>query len=287
MISIEESNKRFFENLKKGFELANKAKYINGKKAIIGMGGSGISGKIISSIDFNVLSISDYIENAKNILKTVEKIILVSYSGNTEEVLSYLKDKRIAAIISSDGYLLKYGKEHSIPTYKLPKDYQPRAVLSFTLPILAKISSKKAFNLIKKCYKNAKRKGRRIKINPRKTTIVYGYENYKAIAYRWKTQLNENAKIRAFYNELPEANHNEIEVIKGMNIICVGKTKHKRIKKRIEFLKKEFKAIYIDEENLIDLIYIGDVISVRLANKLKRLSDKLSFIPKLKKFMGV
>src|SRR6202034_3337994 len=30
------------------------------------------------------------------------------------------------------------------------------------------------------------------------------------IAYRWKTQINENAKQPAFWNELPELDHNEI-----------------------------------------------------------------------------
>ena len=31
-----------------------------------------------------------------------------------------------------------------------------------------------------------------------------------AIAYRWKTQFNENAKIPAFSHEIPELDHNEI-----------------------------------------------------------------------------
>ena len=30
------------------------------------------------------------------------------------------------------------------------------------------------------------------------------------IAYRWKTQINENAKSPAFYAELPELDHNEL-----------------------------------------------------------------------------
>ena len=286
MLSIKESTKRFFEDLKEGFKLADRIKYIKGKKAIIGMGGSGIAGKIISSIDPNVISINDYKENVKSFLKDINKLILVSYSGNTEEVLSYLRDRRIAAILSSNGVLLKYAKRHNIPIHILPKGYQPRAALPFILPVLAKLTSKKAFNVLKRHYKNSKKSRKRIRINPKNITIIYGYETYKPIAYRWKTQLNENAKIPAFYNELPEANHNEIEAIKGLNILCVGKPKNERIMKRIEFLKKEFRAIHINQENIIDLIYMGDVLSVKLANKLKRSSDKLTFIPKLKKFMG-
>ena len=37
-----------------------------------------------------------------------------------------------------------------------------------------------------------------------------GAELTAAIAYRWKTQLNENAKLPAFAGELPEIDHNEI-----------------------------------------------------------------------------
>ena len=32
----------------------------------------------------------------------------------------------------------------------------------------------------------------------------------RSVAYRWKTQINENAKVPAFSAELPEADHNEI-----------------------------------------------------------------------------
>ena len=286
MLSIEDSVKRFFEDFKEGFRLAKKVKWLKGKKAIIGMGGSGISGRIISSIDSDVISVNDYKENVKTTLKAIDKLVLVSYSGNTEEVLSYLKERRVAAVVSSNGKLLEYALKNKIPHVKLPAGYQPREALPFMLPVLAKLTSKKDFSILKEHYKTSRKSRKKIKIDPNKITVIYGYEIYKGIAYRWKTQLNENAKIPAFYNELPEANHNEIEVIKGLNIICVGKPRNKRIMKRIKFLKKEFGAIHINEENIIDLIYTGDVLSVELANKLKRSCDKLTFIPELKKFMG-
>ena len=43
-----------------------------------------------------------------------------------------------------------------------------------------------------------------------KTPIVYGAPPFDAIAKRWQTQLNENAKMLAFASALPEADHNEI-----------------------------------------------------------------------------
>lgn len=40
--------------------------------------------------------------------------------------------------------------------------------------------------------------------------MIYGSDLTTPIARRWKTQINENAKLPAFYAELPEADHNEI-----------------------------------------------------------------------------
>jgi len=39
---------------------------------------------------------------------------------------------------------------------------------------------------------------------------VYGAGPTSPVAMRWKTQINENAKVPAFWAELPEADHNEI-----------------------------------------------------------------------------
>jgi glucose/mannose-6-phosphate isomerase len=41
--------------------------------------------------------------------------------------------------------------------------------------------------------------------------VVYGHGTMAAVAHRWKTQLNENAKAWAAWEAMPEANHNAIE----------------------------------------------------------------------------
>jgi glucose/mannose-6-phosphate isomerase len=41
--------------------------------------------------------------------------------------------------------------------------------------------------------------------------VVYGAGPMAAVARRWKTQFNENAKSWAAYEPMPEANHNAIE----------------------------------------------------------------------------
>ena len=46
--------------------------------------------------------------------------------------------------------------------------------------------------------------------SPTTTTWVYGHGPLSAVARRFKSQLNENAKSTAGFGELPEADHNEI-----------------------------------------------------------------------------
>ena len=44
----------------------------------------------------------------------------------------------------------------------------------------------------------------------RRLPTVYGSEFLSAAAHRWKTQLNENGKVWAFHESLPELNHNSV-----------------------------------------------------------------------------
>jgi glucose/mannose-6-phosphate isomerase len=41
--------------------------------------------------------------------------------------------------------------------------------------------------------------------------VIYGAGLMSAVAHRWKTQMNENAKAWAAFEPMPEANHNAIE----------------------------------------------------------------------------
>ena len=40
--------------------------------------------------------------------------------------------------------------------------------------------------------------------------VIHGADLTAPIARRWKAQINENAKLPAFFSELPEADHNEL-----------------------------------------------------------------------------
>ena len=72
--------------------------------------------------------------------------------------------------------------------------------------------------------------------------VIHGAGPTAPVARRWKTQLNENAKVAAFARELPEANHNEIEGWErgararaaSRAVFLEDPEPHPRIKRRIE-----------------------------------------------------
>ena len=103
------------------------------------------------------------------------------------------------------------------------------------------------------------------------------------IAYRWKTQINENAKMPCFSHELPELDHNEICGWQGAGqlgrfsaVFLDDSDLHPRIRQRIELTRGLIEAdaagTYRIEsigqnrtERLISLVLLGDLVSLYLA----------------------
>ena len=70
---------------------------------------------------------------------------------------------------------------------------------------------------------------------------VYGAGPTAPVAMRWKTQINENAKVPAFWAELPEADHNEIvgwdrrsSLGSFMAVFLEDADQHPRVRQRME-----------------------------------------------------
>jgi glucose/mannose-6-phosphate isomerase len=103
------------------------------------------------------------------------------------------------------------------------------------------------------------------------------------IAYRWKTQLNENAKVPCFSHELPELDHNEIVGWQGASdlgrfsaVFLDDADLHPRIRQRIELTRGliagdaavTFRLESIGSaptERLVSLVLLGDLVSLYLA----------------------
>lgn len=212
---------------------------------LCGMGGSGIGNDLIHALlapelGLPVLVHKDYGLPAFAGPDTL--VALVSYSGQTEEVLSAYADARAAgakvAAISAGGLLKERVSTDGLPHATLPEGLQPRAAIGYLFFCLLRLVEElgwldgglegaAATHLADGCASHLERLRSRydpriaLDQNPAKQIaeelhgrlpVIYGSTQFAApAALRWKCQINENAKSVAFWNALPEMGHNEIE----------------------------------------------------------------------------
>ncbi len=112
--------------------------------------------------------------------------------------------------------------------------------------------------------------------------MIHGSDLTAPVAYRWKTQVNENAKMPAFSATLPEADHNEIEGWSGADgrfaaIFLQDRDQHPRERKRFELTAKAiapYAAAVIEvetegetrTERVLHAVMLGDLLAIELAN---------------------
>lgn len=223
------------EGYTQGKSFPSPSEYQNLQKILFcGIGGSGIGGQIVKQIVQNRLPIPFEIISIPPLPSFVDQktmVILSSYSGNTKETLGVaqiVKKRNLPVVVlASDGEL------HTIfsgkPILDLPKGLQPRCALGCmlgnllgflenlfpTLELEKEVEETTLFlQDVLPHYSNLEEstipyhlasllKGR--------FPVIYGVQNLThTAAYRFKTQLNENAKHMALYGVVPEITHNEI-----------------------------------------------------------------------------
>ena len=242
-----------------------------------------------------------------------------SYSGNTEEVIDALnqalKEKIPSAVIAVGGKLIAIAQKNNLPYIQMPNTgIQPRSALGFNLNALFKIMGRE--DALEDCYKLAKvlkpntleTKGKLIaqKIK-NKIPIIYSSRANKAIAYNWKIKLNETGKIPAFYNVLPELNHNEMTGFdvkpssKHLSkdfcfIILKDKSDHKKIQKRMDMLAKLYKKrglktemLELTGKNKLEKIFtslvIADWTAVHIARHYGLESEQVPMVEEFKRLI--
>ena len=120
---------------------------------ICGMGGSAIGGDTVKSIILNEDWLDDelpiYINRDYSIPGWVNSntfVILSSYSGNTEEIISCYKKCVVSnasiVVMTSGGELLKLAKDQKLPYALIPGGYMPRQALGYSISIILKILNK-------------------------------------------------------------------------------------------------------------------------------------------------
>ena len=139
-----------------------------------------------------------------------------------------------------------------------------------------------------------------------KTSVIYGGTPLTyLVAQRWKTQINENAKSKAFVGYMPEIHHNEIlsweanreESKNNFQLLFLrSSNENSQVSKRFELTKKiigdkvnisEIENISSENiiSNLFHLTLIGDLVSVYMAENLKIDPYNINAIEQLKKLL--
>jgi len=261
---------------------------------VLGMGGSAVGGDLLKiylgNTNIPVFVNRDY--KAPKFVNENSLVFAVSYSGNTEETLSayqdaYGKNAKIIGI-TSGGKLA----DECEKVIKIPSGLQPRAALGYLFfPMIGVLHNTNIIrvkndelndmiNTLKNTDKfNSEGEALAKKLKG-KIPIIYASEALGAVAFRWKTQINENAKMAAFYNVFSEMNHNEIAGYKGMDrkfvaVLIRDKYDNERIKRRMDICKGIMEMTANVEEvqtkgdsllaRMFSAIYLGDFVSYYLA----------------------
>ena len=280
---IEKINEQISEAIEIA-ESSNFKKYPKISEVLIcGVGGSGISGTIVSNIFKDECRVPIIVNKSYDITKWVNKntlIVISSYSGTTEETVSCLnqsvKSDAKVLCIATGGTVIETAKEHKLDYVIIPTGYQPRAALIYSLIQMVNvlcsqgfisdktIEIKNASNLLKADSSDAIEYARCIaQFIAGSVPMIYADDIYEGIAIRFRHQLNENAKMIAFSSTLPEMNHNELVALFGQtsnsrNYRCIFiNTGHDNpeMQKRYDFLK-----ITLDKRGIqwLDIITQGN-----------------------------
>lgn len=264
-----------------------------------GIGGSGIAGDMVNLLDpkFHY----EVLRNLPTVPHHVGKdslVIAVSYSGNTRETArtftNALSRGASGVIMASGGKLEEYAKKKSIPFVKIaPAGMQPRVAFPLLLvPVLKLLNDTFSMGYdIHDLYrgvvesKDCAREAEKVagSING-KIPVAYA-SKYLPIAKRFKQQINENCKYPAYYGEIPEIYHNEVEGYKReMNLfpLLIGDDSLDEVVCEIVKpykIKPRFKSVM---KNISGLVYLVDIISIYLANKIGEDPYSIEAIKKVK-----
>jgi glucose/mannose-6-phosphate isomerase len=233
-------------------------------------------------------------------------VLCASYSGDTEETLAAfeaagaLGARRIVA--TTGGKLAAAAREDGVPVIPLPGGFHPRAAVGYSLLVALEVAALTgAGERLHSEIDVAAARTEELIANwgPGGSQEEFPKELARAlhqtipqiagsgltapIAYRWKTQFNENAKIPAFSAEIPELDHNEIVGWQGASdlgrfsgVFLDDSDLHPRLRQRIELTRgliageaaATFRIESVGEsatERLLSLVFLGDLVSLYLA----------------------
>jgi glucose/mannose-6-phosphate isomerase len=204
---------------------------------VLAMGGSAIGAELVAGAAGDRLRVPLIVHRDYGLPGGVGDrtlIVAASHSGETAETLSGFAAARERnlpiTVVTTGGRLATEAAAAGMPLLQYRLGGQPRAAIGFGVGLLHQLLA--GAGLIERpddlgpaaeaLEEVIAASGPSVETaaNPAKQLawaifgripVVYGHGAMAAVAHRWKTQLNENAKAWAAWEPMPEANHNAIE----------------------------------------------------------------------------
>jgi len=221
--------------LHQGFEAGRElAPPATGSTAIVavGMGGSGIAADLARGVVESECPVTLSVVRSPELPRALghrSHVILASYSGDTWETLAaYDVAGRAGAhrtVVTSGGRLAERAAKDGVPILPVPSGMPPRSAVGHLLggilglldPWFPESNEARVARVADRVRAQigsfvrargpaevlAQRVGERL-------PFIYAESSFLGLARRWKTQIEENAKRLAVFDEVPELLHNAI-----------------------------------------------------------------------------
>jgi glucose/mannose-6-phosphate isomerase len=295
-----------------------------GGLVVCGMGGSAIGGDLAAVAFGNRLSRPLTTERGYELPSCMlpdRAVLCSSYSGDTEETIaSYEAAEALGArriVATTGGELADAARRDRVPVIGLPAGLQPRAAVGYLFTVAAEVAAlvgaapgirteidSSAAHLREASNALAALAADLAERLEGSFPVIYGADLTTPVAVRWKTQINENAKLPAFASSLPEADHNEIAGWDGAReagrlsaVFLEDRDQHPRVRQRFELTAKlvEGNAAAVARvetegesrtERLLWAVMLGDLVSLHLAARRGVDPSPIEVINRLKDELG-
>ena len=291
---------------------------------VCGMGGSAIGG------DLAAAALGDRLTKPMVTVRGYElpswatpewTVLCSSYSGNTEETLACFEAAEVLGarrlVLSTGGKLVEGAREADVPVVAPPGIYQPRVAVAYMFAVAAEAAAlagaaprihteiDAAAAFLERESEALQARAREIadRLDGAAPAVIHGADLTAPVANRWKTQMNENAKLPSFHSELPEADHNEVcgwtgEAAARMAAVFLEDCdQHPRERRRFELtaeIAAEGAATVLRletqgetrVERLLWATLLGDLVSLEVADRLGVDPEKIEALDRVKAGMA-
>ena len=238
---------------------------------VVGMGGSALPADVVADVFARDIGDRLFVTRSYNVPWTVDRntlVLIMSFSGGTEETLSALqgitKSDAHIVVITAGGKLEEVAADAGYPIIRIPKDrepdgFQPRCATGYFSAYAARVLDRAGLlTAAPETLRAVATFLRTLDVKPaakqfaewlgNRIPLIYTDQMHEnSIARIAKIKVNENAKRPAFYNVLPEANHNEMIGLSGAGgdfglLYLRNPSSHERIQKRYAVMREVFET---------------------------------------------